>query len=214
MEQRSRLSPLDSDEPVHPGAPQLVEEPVTTTPTGGTVPEPATGDTARDQTALTAGDTEGQQATTVTSRSPVAEGSLDSVAGLLGPATPPHVAAALRCIEQGRTLLLQGRAEAAREWFERALTLDGNNVYAYYFLARTALHTGRLDQAEAFLARALTLSNQATTPWQSRILSLRGEVFEGVGRFPEARQAYRDAAALDPNNSQARAGLARLSGSQ
>ncbi len=215
LEERSRLTPLDNDEPIHAATPELEEEPTSTESTSSATTPPPSGNIGLTETARGEGASHGSLAPISSEHGPVAVAPIDeSVAPLLGPNTPPHVAAALRCVEQGRILLFQGRAEAAREWFERALTLDGNNFYAYYFLARTALHSGRLDQAEGFLTRASTLSNQASSIWRSRVLSLHGEVLEGVGRFPEARQAYRDAAMLDPNNTQARSGLARLNEAQ
>lgn len=219
LEQRTRLSPLDSDEPEPATRPQLTEELATTEatnqePAQTTTPPPPSSEAVPPEAARTDDSTQAQRPLETADGGTSFSAADESVAALLLPTTPPHVAAALRCVEQGRNMLLQGRVQAAREWFERALALDGNNVYAYYFLARTALKSARLDQAEAFLSRALTLSGQASRTWQSRILSLRGEILEGVGRYPDARQAYREAAELDPSNVQARQGLARLSASQ
>lgn len=212
LEERTRLSVETDDWPEQPQQlPSLEEEALVapTTASGNTLE--FTGTTT--QSALNVGAipvARGQAPDTPNTVGTVAEG--DSVASLIGPNSPPSVAAALRCIERGRLLLAAGQVAAAREWFERALTLDGNSVYAYYFLARAAIEAGRYDQAEAFLTRAVTLSAHAQHTWVSRILALQGQVFEAAGRFPEARQAYQQAAQIDPRNTGAQAGLARLSG--
>jgi len=216
LEERNRLSVAAEDwpepatsqaslqeEPVSIGTPpptaELALEPNQPSPT----PSPSQGEATQP------GEEQELQGAAVASQTGFA--MEESVASLIRADMPPQVAAALRCVEQGRTFLQKGQLQAAREWFERALTLDGNNPYAYFFLAQLARRSGREDQADAFLERAATLASRAPNTWRSRILSLRGEVLEAVGRFPEARQAYRDAAALDPNNAGARAGLARLS---
>ncbi|MCX8073578.1 MAG: tetratricopeptide repeat protein [Candidatus Binatia bacterium] len=216
LEERNRLS-LEPDEPGERQAEaEFVEEALSNPQPSGAEAKPAATPPAAEESQLGIGD--GAASLAHAAQPPANSGGSvavsktneDSVAPLIGPGTPAHVAAALRCVERGRSLLAHGRTDAAREWLERALTLDGNNVYAFYFLARAAVQAGRLEQAEAFSARALTLASQANGAWQSRVLALRGEVLEAVGRFPEARQAYRRAAELDPTNVQAQTGLARL----
>ncbi len=143
-------------------------------------------------------------------RPPPAAAGDDSLADLLASARTPQQAGALRCVEQGRLLLQSGEQERAREWFERALSLDPHNPYAYYFLARQALLRQRPDQAHAFAERALQVAAGLDRRWRGRLEALQGEIFESVGRFSEARRAYQQAAAWDPLNDTARAGLARL----
>ncbi|GIW45652.1 MAG: hypothetical protein KatS3mg077_2934 [Candidatus Binatia bacterium] len=225
LEQRHRLEPEEetSTEPEQLRAGAVEEEPL-----AATLPATESPASAGEKTMTAVEERHPPEETTATiaQSGPPAESSSkaapdlastatqDSVAELIGADTPPHVAAALRCVEQGRKLLDRGQLASARDWFERALSLDGNNPYAYYFLAATALREGRLDQAEAFLARAHTLSHQVPVSWQSRFWVLRGSVWEAVGRFGDARQAYREASSLDPSNPQALQGLARLSAPQ
>lgn len=172
-----------------PEAPPAPVEPLPAAPVGS---EPAPG-----------GLSEG----TATVQPPEEESLLPLISG----STPAQHAASLRCVEQGRLLLASGQRERAREWFERALSLDATNPYAYYFLARAALLNQRPDQAETFLARARSFSGGLGPRWQSRFAALQGEIWETVGRFPEARRAYQEATEADPANSAARSGLARLS---
>lgn len=134
----------------------------------------------------------------------------ESLLPLLSSSTPVPRAASLRCVEKGRLLLASGQQEGAREWFERALSLDATNPYAYYFLARAALVGQRLNQAQTFLARARSLGTGLDPRWRGRLAALEGEIWEKVGRFPEARRAYQEAAEADPENPIARSGLARL----
>lgn len=213
LQERMRLQIEGDDWTARPQEPPRLEEEALVVPPA--VPEiplspsgaPTLGEVANQGVTPAPGEATGK----LDSLAANAGDDAESVAHLIGPTTPPSVAAALRCIERGRALFAAGQVAAAREWFERALGLDGNNVYAYYFLARAAIQSSRYDQAQAFVARAVTLSGQAPDPWRSRILALQGQVLEAVGRFPEARQAYRQAAQIDPTNAGARAGLARLS---
>jgi tetratricopeptide (TPR) repeat protein len=224
LEQRNRLEPEDENLTKQGPVPS---EPVEEEALAASTPEGASRTTAEGTVATVQGNfrpDEDNRANSNPSTSaagehnaplpPVTASTRDAVADLIRGDTPPHVAAALRCVEKGRQLLDRGQVSGAREWFERALSLDGNNPYAYYFLAATALREGRLDQAEAFLARAHTLSSQVPVLWQSRFWVLRGSIWEAVGRFRDARQAYSEAASLDPANVQARDGLARLSAPQ
>ena len=133
-----------------------------------------------------------------------------SVLAAVGPTTGPSVTAALRLIEDGRQNLRQGQYDVALERFERSLSLDPNSPYAYYFLARLHFTTQRYDQAVTFAGRAVALGSKLDPGWLGRAYELQGAAFEAVGRYPDARTAYRNATRADPLNAAARAGLARL----
>jgi Flp pilus assembly protein TadD len=137
-----------------------------------------------------------------------------SVLAAAGPTTAPNVTAALRLIEDGRQNLRQGQYDLALERFERSLSLDPNNPYAYYFLARLHFETRRYDQAVTFAGRAAALGSKLDPGWLGRAYELQGAAFEAIGQFAGARTAYRNAATADPLNAAARAGVARLTAPQ
>jgi Flp pilus assembly protein TadD len=133
-----------------------------------------------------------------------------SLVQTINTATPPNVAAALRLIDEGRQARDQGRHDQALERFERAVAIDPTNAYGYYFLAQLHYINKNYDQALAFSSRAATLSARNDRICLGRVYSLQGAVFEEVGRYPDARKAYRSAVDADPNNLSARVGAARL----
>jgi predicted negative regulator of RcsB-dependent stress response len=135
----------------------------------------------------------------------------DSLLARIGPSTPPNVAAALRLIEDGRQEMKNQNYNKALDRFERALTIDPTNAYGYYYLAQLHFLQKDYDQALAFAGRAAVLSAHTDPMWLGRVYALQGAVFEAVGRFPDARNSYRQAIAVDPNNTAARVGMARLS---
>jgi len=133
-----------------------------------------------------------------------------SVLAAAGPTAAPNVAAALRLVEDGRQNLRQGQYDVALERFERSLSLDPNNPYAYYFLARLHFATQRYDQAVTFAGRAAALGSKLDPAWLGRAYELQGAAFEAVGRYADARTAYHNATTADPLNAAARAGATRL----
>jgi len=130
----------------------------------------------------------------------------------LKPGTPPNVAAATRLAEAARIRLAAGDDAAALEQLERAIAIDPNNAFAYFFLAQLHLHTHSYDQAIAFADRAAGLSASASPEWTSRAWALQGNAYEAAGRFADARQAYLRAVRASPNNLAAAVGLARTGG--
>ncbi len=125
--------------------------------------------------------------------------------------TPPNTIAALRLVEDGRVHLEAGRYDRALERFERAVAIDPTNGYGYYYLALLHFQMKKYDQAVALAARAAAFSGKTDPIWRGRSYALEGTIYEEVGRFADARRAYQRAIVADPNNSPARAGLARLS---
>jgi hypothetical protein len=134
----------------------------------------------------------------------------ESLLKVIGPGTPPNVAAALRLTEDGRQQMQQGAYDAALDRFERAVAIDPTNAYGYYFLALVHLLKKDYDQTIAFASRAASLSAHTDRVYLGRIRSLEGAAFEEVGRYPDARKAYQQAVEADPNNLAAQVGLTRL----
>lgn len=134
----------------------------------------------------------------------------ESLLSRINATTPPNVSAALRLIEDGRQQMSRGEPDLALERFERAVAIDPTNTYGYYFLARLHYEKKEYDQAIAFANRAAALGARTDRVWVGRALALEGAVFEQVGRYADARNAYRKAVEADPNNLAAHAGFARL----
>lgn len=126
--------------------------------------------------------------------------------------TPAQVAAATRLVEHARGDLAAGDLQAALDKLERAIGIDPNSAYAYYFLAETHLRRHSYDQAISFAAKASNLSAWTAPTWVSRCSELQGRTYEAAGRFADARQAYSRTLQLDPRNRAAAEGLARLGG--
>jgi hypothetical protein len=141
---------------------------------------------------------------------PVAEIEPPSLLTYITDTTPPNVAAALRLSEEGRQLTQQGAYDRALDRLERAVQIDPTSAYGYYFLARLHYQQHAYDQAIAFADKAALLSAHRDRAWAARAYALQGAVFEMVGRFPDARDAYRKALLADPRNAAAHAGAARL----
>jgi tetratricopeptide (TPR) repeat protein len=127
--------------------------------------------------------------------------------------TPPHVAAATRLADQARLRMVDGDADGAVELLERAVAVDPQNPYAYYFLAEANLQRGAYDQASTFAERAALLSARASNRWLCRSYGLQGRILEKAGAFTAARQAYQHALQADPRDAAAHAGLARVGNS-
>jgi len=58
----------------------------------------------------------------------------------------------------------------------------------------------------------VVLSTRTDPGLAARAYSLQGAVYEEVGRYPDARAAYRKALSADAQNLAARVGIARLGG--
>jgi tetratricopeptide (TPR) repeat protein len=105
-----------------------------------------------------------------------------------------------------------GDHDGALEQLERAIAVDPQNGYAYYFLATAHFRRRAYDQAILFADRAAALLEGRDSAWASRACALEGRVYETVARFADARAAYGRALKADPTNRDAAAGLARVGG--
>jgi tetratricopeptide (TPR) repeat protein len=131
---------------------------------------------------------------------------------MIQPTTPPNVAAATRLVQTARAELSAGHADAAVENLERAIAIDSNNAYAYYFLAESHFARGTYDQAVIFAGKAALLSAGVDPSWASRSYCLQGRTFEASGRFGDARASYGQAIEANEENRAAWEGLVRLGG--
>lgn len=143
---------------------------------------------------------------------PPAAATAPSVLDTLRPGTPPQVAAATHLAEDARAQLAAGNVDRAMEKLERAIAVDANNPYAYYFLAECHFSRRTYDQAIAFADRAALLSARSDPAWAGRAFFLQGAIYEAAGRFADARAAYGRAAHADPRNAAAVNAMTRMSG--
>jgi tetratricopeptide (TPR) repeat protein len=94
----------------------------------------------------------------------------------------------------GECLVHLNRIREAFNMFERAATVDSNNVAAQLRIGEFLLSAGAVerarDQAEALVRR---------NPRNSEAVALWGAAMEGLGEKEKAEQAYRDALSIDPN---------------
>jgi predicted negative regulator of RcsB-dependent stress response len=137
-------------------------------------------------------------------------GELPSLVSQIDASTRPNVAAALRLVEDGRAALAEQVYDRALDRFERALAIDPSNAYGYYFLARLHYDKHSYDQAIAFADKAAMLSANSDPALSARAYALQGAIFEEVGRYPDARGAYRKALQEDGRNLAAQVGMTRL----
>jgi len=133
-----------------------------------------------------------------------------SLAPQIKAAKAPNVAAALRMVDESRVQISRQQYRPALERLQRAVSIDPSSFYGYYYLAKAHYATQDYSQAVAFANRATALGAHADRAWLARAYTLQGEIFEKVGRFPEARRAYQRAVDADPTNLAAYVGKARL----
>lgn len=96
---------------------------------------------------------------------------------------------------------LERREEAERE-YRTVLKSFPNDTDVLQGLADVLMAQQRYDEALALLARARDL-----LPRSAEVEVRRGRALRAMGRSEEARNAFREALALEPNNAEARAGL-------
>lgn len=142
------------------------------------------------------------------------DGSQASLAPQIQAAKAPNIAAALRMVDEGRVLINQQRYDQAMGRLQRAVSIDPSSFYGYYYLAKAHRETQDYSQAVAFANRATALGAKEDRVWVGRAYTLQGEIFEQVGRYPDARTAYQRAVDADPTNLTAYVGKTRLAPKQ
>ena len=135
-----------------------------------------------------------------------------SLASEVRHAASPGLAASIRITEQARRELADGDADTALRDLGRAVSIDGGNPFAYYFLGRVYLARRNYSQALTFFQRA-ELGFAPRPDWRGETLSFEGACEEELGRGPDAAKAYQEAVADAPGNFRALAGHGRLGAS-
>ena len=124
-------------------------------------------------------------------------------------ATQPALAASLRVTDQAREQILNHHESDALQTLSTAMSIDGSNPYAYFYLGRAYLAKKNYDQALTFLGRAEN-SFGSTPQWQGETLAFEGLANEQAGNNANAIACYQKAIAAMPGNLMARVGLTRL----
>ncbi len=117
--------------------------------------------------------------------------------------------ASLEITERGRQTLADGRVEQAVSLFEKAISLDPRNPYAYYYLGKSRFIRKEYDRILTPLeqARHYFLKERG---WLSKVHALRGQAYEALTHWAEARAEFLKAIEMDGQNSEARDGLKRV----
>ena len=108
---------------------------------------------------------------------------------------------------RARALVRLNRAAEAAEEFRTVLASAPDDTDMLYGLGDALAREQRFEEALTPLNRACQLDSR-----RADVASLRGRVLRALGRRAESRQAFQEAARLEPGNAEARAGLASLEG--
>ncbi|XP_031961450.1 protein O-mannosyl-transferase TMTC1 isoform X1 [Corvus moneduloides] len=104
----------------------------------------------------------------------------------------------------GVFLVDTGSPEQAMSHYRQAILLSPTHHVAMVNLGRLHRSLGQNKEAEVWYKRALKVSQKA------EILSPLGALYYNTGRYEEALQVYREAAALQPSNKDIRLALAQV----
>lgn len=120
--------------------------------------------------------------------------------------------ASLELTERGRQILSEGKIDQSISLFQKAISLDPRNPYAYYYFGQARFMKKEYEQILTPLdqARIYFLKERG---WLSKVHTLRGKTFEALLRPDEARAEFKMAIKLDRRNFEAREGLKRLGNS-
>lgn len=135
--------------------------------------------------------------------------SASSLEPLIQATTDPSLAASLRITDEAREQIGENHADEAIRTLGRALSIDADNAYAYFYLGRAWLMKKDYRQALTFFSRA-ELGLGSNAPWLAETVSFEGACYEEMNRDQDAALAYQRAVQLAPGNLMARAGYGRL----
>ena len=124
-------------------------------------------------------------------------------------ATQPALAASLRVTDQAREQIMNHHEDDAIQTLSTAMSIDGGNPYAYFYVGRAYLAKKNYDQAITFFTRA---ENRLADnpPWLGETYAFEGLSNEEAGNSAQAIACYQKALVAVPGNLMARVGLTRL----
>ena len=138
----------------------------------------------------------------------ISDAPLDNLIRTLS-ATQPALAASLRVTDQAREQILSNREDDALQTLQRAISIDGSNPYAFFYVGRVYLAKRNFAQAVAFLSRAENRFGN-NPAWLGETEAFEGLAEEQGGQTPQAIASYQKALVAVPGNLMARVGLVRL----
>jgi len=107
----------------------------------------------------------------------------------------------------GRSLLSDGKAQAAEREFRQAIQLRPNYADAHHFLAIVLSEQQRLQESEAEFLKAIQFDSE-----NAEIRYRLGVVYSRQGKIQEEEKAYREAIHRDPNHAESHYNLGVLLG--
>jgi tetratricopeptide (TPR) repeat protein len=193
-----------------PGAeePGAAEMTPSATPSAEESPPPAEGEIFPEPTPLPTPTSEAEPLGigAVTPSPQVSDLSLDSA---IAATADPARATSMRITEQARKNLLAGRTDDAIRELGRAVSVDPNDPYAYFYLGRAYIVKSNLVQAITFLKRAEIGFGQ-NPEWLAETLAFEGLAYEQGGHPDAAAGSYQQALQVEPGNLMARVGYTRV----
>ncbi len=98
-----------------------------------------------------------------------------------------------------------GSPEESFRLASRAIALEPENSFAHYALSYVCLRRKEYDAADTAIMKAIELDQ-----YDADYYGLRGAIFLARNRREEARQAFREALAIDPNHHQSLTFLSQI----
>ena len=105
----------------------------------------------------------------------------------------------------GRTYLAKHNYQKAKEFFEKANSIDLEFYMSYNELGITLMNLGKVGEANTAFAAANSLNSR-----NSQILNNLGVSYEAMGDKKSAISAFEKALKLDPNNTEIKNNLSKL----
>ena len=85
------------------------------------------------------------------------------------------------------------------EQMEKAMAIDAQNPFLYYFMAKKSLSMKKWEKAKLFSQKAQAFFGQDVR-WQAKAMGVGVEAAVGLGKISEAKALWERAKMLDPEN--------------
>ncbi|MCB0308819.1 MAG: tetratricopeptide repeat protein [Bdellovibrionales bacterium] len=121
----------------------------------------------------------------------------------------PKRLASHQAVIQGRKEALHYRYERAAQEFSKAIEIDPENPYAYFYFAEVRSKVQRFEEAVELYSQAANYFTN-NPKWKSQALTLRGEILESMTDYEKAKQSYQLALKVFSGNVRAKQGIVRL----
>ena len=110
---------------------------------------------------------------------------------------PKHTVASLKLAERAREYITEKKYQLAMHYLNRSLTIDPNNPFAYYFLAKIHTLKGENKKSLGLLVKAKHFF--ADLPfWKAQSYKLSGGNWKSLGNVKAMKIHYKKAREFDP----------------